>query len=92
MLYIATHFGMPVSTTHDIVGCILGFAIAAKGFAIIHWDIVTKIFISWVTSPLISFGFAFILFGLVKYFVLRAEDPYFRAYYAFPIILTVFIG
>lgn len=92
MLFIATHFGMPVSTTHDVVGCILGFTIAAKGFDSVDWGVIKKIIISWVTSPLLSGAFAAIIFGLVKYLVMRAENPYQRAYYAFPVVLTVGLG
>jgi phosphate/sulfate permease len=92
MLFTATHFGMPVSTTHDIVGCILGFTVSAKCFSSVHWDVVIKIFISWITSPLISGLFAAIIFGFVKYCVMRAPDPYLRAYYTFPLVLLVGVG
>jgi phosphate/sulfate permease len=54
MLLTATHFGLPVSTTHTVVGCIIGFSIAAKGFDSIHWDEVKKIIISWIVSPVVS--------------------------------------
>ena len=93
-LFIATYFGMPVSTTHDVVGCILGFALASKGFSAIHWDVVVKIFISWFASPLVAGTIAaiFIFFSLVKKFVMRAENPYERAYYTFPLVLTLGIG
>ena len=91
-LFIATYFGMPVSTTHDIVGCILGFALAAKGFSAIHWDVVVKIMISWFASPLCAGTIAAIFFSLVKKFVMRAEKPYERAYYTFPIVLTIGVG
>ena len=92
MLFVATHFGLPVSTTHDIVGCIMGFSIAAKGFESINWDKATQIFISWVSSPLLSGAVAFIFFAAVKYAVLKSDNPYKRAYWTFPIVLTVGIG
>jgi phosphate/sulfate permease len=92
MLFIATYFGMPVSTTHDVVGCILGFTIAAKGLDSVDWGVVTKIILSWLASPLLSGTFAAIIFALVKFFVMRANDPYNRAYYAFPVVLTVGVG
>jgi len=91
-LFIATYFGMPVSTTHDVVGCILGFALAAKGWSAIHWDVVIKIMISWIASPLCAGTIAAIFFSLVKFFVMRSEQPYERAYYAFPVVLTIGIG
>jgi len=92
MLFLATHLGLPVSTTHDIVGCIMGFSIAAKGFSSIQWDVVQKIIISWVTSPLISGFIAFLLFSATKIFVLKTENPYQRAYYAFPVVLFIGLG
>lgn len=92
MLFIATYFGMPVSTTHDIVGCILGFTIAAKGFDSVDWGVVKKIILSWIASPLISGTFGAIIFALIKYFVMRANDPYNRAYYSFPVVLIIGIG
>ncbi|GKY91378.1 hypothetical protein MPSEU_000110100 [Mayamaea pseudoterrestris] len=92
MLFIATYFGMPVSTTHDIVGCILGFTIAAKGFGSVDWDVIKKIILSWLASPLISGTFGAIIFALVKYCVMKAKDPYNRAYYSFPVVLTVGVG
>lgn len=91
-LFIATHFGIPVSTTHDVVGCIMGFSIAAKGFSSINWNVAVKIFISWLTSPLVAGVVAGCFFALVKYFVMRARNPFQRAYYLFPIILTIGIG
>ena len=92
MLFIATHFGIPVSTTHDVVGCILGFTVAAKGFGSVDWKVIKKIVISWVASPLISGLFGYIFMALVKYFVMDAKDPYHRAYYTFPIVLLFGIG
>jgi solute carrier family 20 (sodium-dependent phosphate transporter) len=92
MLFLATAYGMPVSTTHDIVGSIMGFTISAKGFDSVHWDVATKIFISWIVSPVFSGGVAAIIFGSVKYGVLRSPNPYQRAYWTFPIVLTGGIG
>ena len=91
-LFIATYFGMPVSTTHDIVGCILGFTIAAKGFSSVKWDVVVKIIISWIVSPLSAGIIAATFFSCVKYLVMRAEKPFERAYYVFPVVLTIGIG
>jgi phosphate/sulfate permease len=91
-LFIATYFGMPVSTTHDVVGCILGFALAAKGFSAINWKTIGMIFASWFVSPVASGLVAALFFGSVKKFVMRAENPYERAYYTFPIVLTIGVG
>jgi phosphate/sulfate permease len=89
MLLVATHYGLPVSTTHTIVGTIIGFSIAAEGFQSVDWDGIKKIFISWVASPLISGSFSFVLFGLLRIFVLHTENAAQRAYYTFPVVLFV---
>ena len=92
MLFVATHFGIPVSTTHDIVGCIMGFTIAAKGFDSVEWKVVRQIVMSWVLSPLVAGFFGCILFSMAKFGVMRAPKPAERAYYAFPVVLTIGVG
>lgn len=92
MLLVATSFSLPVSTTHTIVGAIMGFSIAAKGFSSINGEVASQIFISWILSPAASGALGFLFFGSIKYFILASKNAYHRAYYAFPIILTVFIG
>jgi solute carrier family 20 (sodium-dependent phosphate transporter) len=92
MLYVATYFGLPISTTHDIIGAIMGFSIVAKGWDSIQWDVAKKLYLSWITSPLISGGVAFIFFALVKYCVMTKEDSFYRAYYTFPVVLFIGFG
>jgi len=62
-LNLATYFKAPVSTTHSIVGGVMGAGIAAGGFGIVHWATMGKIAASWVISPvlggLIAAGFLF---------------------------------
>jgi solute carrier family 20 (sodium-dependent phosphate transporter) len=92
MLWIATAYGVPVSTTHDIVGCIMGFSIAAKGFDSVEWKVAVKIFISWIISPVFAGAVAACIFAMVKYGVLKSENTFQRAYRTFPIVLTGGIG
>ena len=54
ILFVANYLALPVSTTHTIVGSIVGFSLAAKGFSSIVWKEIIKIIISWVASPLIT--------------------------------------
>ena len=88
MLYIATAFGYPVSTTHDIVGSIMGFSIAARGFNSVEWDVAIKIFLSWIISPVFAGSVAASLFAMVKYGVLKSQNTFQRAYWTFPLVLT----
>lgn len=75
-LTIATSIGMPVSTTHSIVGAVIGSAIAAKGANNIHWgwDGVAQIIASWFIAPIIAGLFASIIFLISKYCVLEIKD------------------
>lgn len=92
MLLTATHLGLPVSTTHTVVGAIMGFSIAAKGFGSINGSTAGQIFLSWLLSPGVSAIVAFLFFGFIKVFIHGSPNPYQRAYYLFPVILTIFIG
>ena len=74
-LVIASRNGWPVSTTHTIVGAIVGFAMVGLGMDAIKWDKVGSIVASWVVSPMISGSLAFFLFRSVQKFILNTDDP-----------------
>lgn len=74
-LIVATYFGWPVSTTHSIVGAIVGFAAVGIGMDIVHWGKVGSIVASWVVSPLLSGTMAFMLFTSVQKLILNTDDP-----------------
>lgn len=71
---IATYFGLPVSTTHSIVGAVMGFVMVVN-MALIHWDVVARIVASWVISPLSGAFIAYLIFLTLKKTVLGKEDP-----------------
>ncbi len=74
-LAIASRRGWPVSTTHSIVGAIVGFAIAGIGMEAVKWGQVASIAASWVVSPLMSGFIAFLIFQSVQKLILRTDDP-----------------
>ena len=74
-LLIASTKGWPVSTTHSIVGAIVGFVIISMGFEAVSWDKVGTIAASWVVSPAISGTMAFFIFLSAKKFILDRKDP-----------------
>jgi len=74
-LVIASYFGWPVSTTHSIVGAIVGFAAVGIGVDIVQWSKVGSIVASWVVSPLLSGTMAFMLFTSVQKLILNTDDP-----------------
>ena len=78
-LLIASLNGWPVSTTHSIVGSIVGFASVGIGVDAVSWCRVGTIVMSWVTSPLCAGILAFALFRSVQVLILDKEDPFERA-------------
>jgi phosphate/sulfate permease len=74
-LQIASYFGWPVSTTHSIVGAILGFAIAHAGVQSVHWDKVGSIVSSWVVSPLLSGSISYFIFQLIRKKIFFSHHP-----------------
>ena len=73
-LLLASSRGWPVSTTHSIVGAIVGFALISKGASSVSWDKILEIASSWVTSPLISGFLAFFIYLSAKKLVLEKEN------------------
>ena len=75
LLIAATRYGLPISTTHSIVGAIVGFGVAALGPEAVVWGKVGQIVASWATSPLIGGVLAFLIFQLIRLRVLDQENP-----------------
>ncbi len=74
-LQAATHFGLPVSTTHAIVGAILGFGLVSGGFGAVRWGNVGNIAISWVLSPIGGGLMGYMTFNLIRRRVLESLHP-----------------
>ena len=92
-LLIASWRGWPVSTTHSIIGAIIGFAMVGMGMDSVHWGKVGSIVASWVASPLIAGFLSFLLFNSVQWLILSHPDPLVRAkrYVPLYIFLAVFM-
>ena len=81
-LTVATRMGLPVSTTHSIIGGIIGVGLILEvqfGEELIDWGVVRKVVMSWVASPLIGGILAFLSFAVVRATILDAENPTQRA-------------
>ncbi len=75
-LQIATAFGLPVSTTHSIIGAILGFGIiSSTGGGNVQWGKVASIVMSWVISPVMGGLIAFFMFTLIRKAILLKKNP-----------------
>ncbi len=92
-LLVASRFGWPVSTTHSIVGAIVGFAAVGIGIDAVHWGKVGTIVMSWVVSPALAGIISYWLFRSVQTFILTTEHPFENAkkYVPYYIFLTGFI-
>jgi PiT family inorganic phosphate transporter len=74
-LMYATKEGWPVSTTHSIVGAIIGFGAIGVSTEVIQWDGVLDIMLSWVVTPVIGGALAWAIFSTVQRLVLERDDP-----------------
>ena len=89
----ATWKSLPVSTTHSIVGAMIGFGIMAGGFAVINWGKLGAVIASWVISPIFSLIIAWSMFNIIVKFVLRRRNAFRWALVLSPVFigLTVFV-
>ena len=92
-LLIASKYGWPVSTTHSIIGAIVGFAAVGISFDSIMWGQVGSIVASWVVSPLVAGTISFCLFMTVQHLVLSTDNPFANAkkYVPYYIFLVGFV-
>ncbi|VAX06856.1 Probable low-affinity inorganic phosphate transporter [hydrothermal vent metagenome] len=75
-LMIASHKGWPVSTTHAIVGAIVGFAVAGIGMDAVNWGKIGQIAASWVVSPMLGGALAFLLMLSIRRLILNTDNPF----------------
>lgn len=74
-LAIASQKGWPVSTTHSIVGAVVGFAAVGVGMEAVNWGKVGTIVMSWVVSPLLAGTLSFMIFKSIQKLILNKENP-----------------
>jgi len=75
-LMVASSRGWPVSTTHSIVGAVIGFAMVGIGIDAVEWGKVSMIAASWVVSPLLGGTIAFLLMMSIRRLILNTENPF----------------
>ena len=95
-LTVASRFGWPVSTTHSIVGAIIGFAVVAIGIEAVHWWDVATIAASWVVTPVLAGAISYLLVLSVQRLIFSKDEPdvYARRYvpvYIFAAVLMTSI-
>jgi len=90
-LAIASFKGWPVSTTHSIVGAIVGFAAVGVSPDAVNWGKVGTIVLSWLVSPIMAGTLSFALFRSVQHLILLQDDPFTKAKRYIPIYMF-FVG
>ncbi|MDP4857978.1 MAG: inorganic phosphate transporter [Desulfobacterales bacterium] len=89
----ATWRSLPVSTTHSIVGAMIGFGIVAGGFSVIQWGKLGAVMLSWIISPAFSLVIGYATFKAIVNLILSKQDPFQQALRLSPwfIGLAVFV-
>ena len=88
-LTVATRFGLPVSTTHSIIGGILGVGLILEvkySTSLIDWEVVRKVVMSWVASPLMGGLIGFFSFIIIKKLILDNDNPVERSRWLAPVL------
>ncbi|MFV0482404.1 MAG: inorganic phosphate transporter [Campylobacteraceae bacterium] len=88
-LNVATYVGAPVSTTHAIVGGVVGAGIAAAGWEVVYWGSLAKIASSWVVSPILGGVIAAGMLYFIKRTILQVDDRQKAAQKIVPILMAL---
>ena len=89
---LATYIGAPVSTTHSIVGGVMGAGIAAAGFSAVNWPVMSAIAASWVISPLLGGVIAALFLTFIKFAILFKDDKLAAARRWVPVLVAILAG
>ncbi|WP_297478055.1 inorganic phosphate transporter [Thermococcus sp.] len=74
-LIFATYNGLPVSTTHSIIGGVVGYGLVYAGTGIVDWGKLGQVVLSWILSPILGAIVAFLVFRAVRRSILARDDP-----------------
>lgn len=86
-LQIASFYGWPVSTTHTIVGAVVGFGFIIGGWQAIYWDEVTRIVSSWILSPILGGCLSYFIFNILRKKIFYSANPVHAAKRLAPMLL-----
>jgi len=88
-VHLATFVGAPVSTTHSIVGGVLGAGIAAVGVSVVDWFVVSSIIASWIISPMIGGIIAAMFLAFIKINLIYQDDKIAAARRWVPVLIAI---
>ncbi len=89
---LATWLGAPVSTTHSVVGGVMGAGIAAAGFSVVNWGVMGAIAASWVISPVLGGGIAALFLWFIKSNIIYQEDKIAAARKWVPVLVSIMLA
>ncbi len=89
---LATWVGAPVSTTHSVVGGVMGAGIAAAGFTAVNWPTMGTIALSWVISPLLGGAIAAGFLAFIKWAIIYRDDKIAAAQRWVPVLMGIMAG
>lgn len=89
---LATYVGAPVSTTHSVVGGVMGAGIAAAGFAAVNWPTMGAIAASWVISPVLGGLVAALFLAFIKHRIIYQDDKIAAARTWVPVLVGIMAG
>ena len=85
----ATWKSLPVSTTHSIVGSMIGFGIMAGGFGVINWGKLLAVVLSWIISPFFSIVISYVIFKIIVRLILSRKDNFIQALKLSPFFIGI---
>lgn len=91
-LQIASYYGLPVSTTHSIVGAILGFGLVVGGMGAVYWNSVVYIAFSWILSPLFGASLSFAIFSVLRKYIFYSRHPLKATKKFIPVFVFITMG
>jgi len=91
-VHLATWLGAPVSTTHAIVGGVVGAGVSAAGFATVNWVVMGGIALSWVVSPLLGGVIAAAFLAFIKEAIIYQDDKISAARRWVPVLVAIMAG
>jgi len=89
---LATWIGAPVSTTHAVVGGVLGAGVAAAGFGAVDWSVMGAIVASWIVSPIAGAGVAALFLFFIKSAIIYQDDKIAAARRWVPLLIAIMAG
>ncbi|MDX5593829.1 inorganic phosphate transporter [Pseudovibrio sp. SPO723] len=89
---LATWIGAPVSTTHAVVGGVMGSGMAASGYSSVNWDTMGSIAASWVISPVLGGLIAAAFLFFIKTFIIYQSDKIAAARRWVPLLISIMVG